>query len=58
MLMEADNLLISLRSRIIDHLVALYPQHDSERLADQLFEVMRYQQQFAQPRYHTNLWDQ
>jgi len=58
MLAESDNPLISLRSRIIDHLGALYPQHDPEQIADRIFEVMRYQQQYAQPRYHTNLWDQ
>ncbi len=47
-----------LQQRVIRHLGFIYPQHDSEQLAEQVIAAMGLDKHCAKPRPYKNLWNQ
>lgn len=54
----ANSIQDALKQKLIAHLNFIYPDLDSDVLADELIQVMRLDQQCLQATPHRNLWDQ
>ena len=47
-----------LRIRILDHLKIIYPDDDTDVIADNIINIMQFTDSIADVKYHCNLWDE
>ena len=55
---QAESTLEDIKSRILDHLLVIYPKENMDALADIMIRIMGYENSFDQVKSHSNLWDQ